>query len=81
MIKREFVENNLVKVLNYLPWKIDKYYLYISKIGNTYYIKYQNIYGNSILTFNKEDLIEVLIETIKELDTIIPDFANNLINI
>lgn len=81
MIKREFIENNLLKVLNYLPWKIDIYYLYISKIGNTYYIKYQNIYGNAILGFNNEDLIEALIETIKELDTIIPNFIDNLIDI
>lgn len=87
MIKREFIENNLLKVLNYLPQEICKsnhiYYLSIWKTSeNLWCITYETTDNYSLFYvqgFN--DLIDGIIYIIKSIDTVIPDFANNLINI
>lgn len=87
MIKREFIENNLLKVLNYLPQEICKgnhiYYLSIWKTSeNLWCITYETTDDYSLFYvqgFN--DLIDGIIYIIKSIDTIIPDFINNLIDI
>lgn len=87
MIKREFIENNLLKVLNYLPAHIiinsAEYLMRIERTYNgNYKIYYHNLEGYA-LYYPKvsNDLIDSIIEAINELDKYIPDFANNLINI
>ena len=88
MIKREFVENNLIKVLNYLPIYISNkngndFYLEITKAhNNKWMIKY--VYDNGVNLFivkQFDNLIDNLIYTIEQLDKYIPNFANNLIGI
>lgn len=86
MIKREFVENNLVKVLNYLPEIInyEKYYYYlrIYKTDNTWIIEYYNNYlQKTIIDAQGKDFIQVIIDTIEQIDIFIPDFINNLVDI
>ena len=86
MIKKEFIENNLLKVINYLPYQITKnnknYCIRILKEYNTWFIQYNNIYHEeSLLRIEGTDFIKVLINTITELDKYIPDFINNLVNI
>lgn len=86
MIKREFVENNLVKVLNYLPGVIKfqkhNYYLKIEKVDNTWFIEYQNTYiENTIIDAQEKDFIQIIIDIIEQIDIFTPDFINNLIDI
>ena len=86
MIKREFVENNLLKIINCLPYQITKnnknYCIRILKEYNTWFIQYNNIYyEESLLRIEGTDFIKVLINTIIELDKYVPNFINNLINI
>lgn len=86
MIKREFIENNLIKVLNYLPGVIKyqkhNYYLKIDKIDNTWFIEYYNDYlENTIIDAQGKDFVQVIIDIIQEIDIFIPDFINNLIDI
>lgn len=86
MIKREFVENNLVKVLNYLPGVIKyqeyNYYLKIDKVDNTWFIEYYHYYlDKTIIDAQEKDFIQVIIDIIQQIDIFIPDFINNLINI
>lgn len=86
MIKREFIENNLVKVLNYLPGVIKyqkhNYYLKIDKVDNTWFIEYYNNYlENTIIDAQGKDFVQVIIDIIQEIDIFIPDFINNLIDI
>ena len=87
MIKKEFVENNLLKVLDYLPSHIvvndKKYDFYIIKLYSGSYVIYYAEENNITLYFPKSciTLIDAIISTITELDKYIPDFANNLINI
>ena len=93
MIKREFIENNLLKVLNYLPEYIKDseeqawWYLKIEKEYGKYKITYfhndveYNCFDSNLFISINEDLIEAIIDIIKKLNTIIPNFINNLIDI
>lgn len=87
MIKREFVENNLLKVLDYLPAHFivnnKEYFLYISKLYNgLYVISYADVKGFTLyLPASKFNLIDAIIYSIEQLDKYIPDFINNLIDI
>lgn len=87
MIKRKFVENNLVKVLDYLPAHFvtnnKEYFIYISKLySGAYSICYADNKGLSLyFPESKSNLIDAIIYTIEQLDKYIPNFANNLINI
>lgn len=87
MIKREFVENNIVKILTYLPHKIhvenNDYYLFITKTStNRWIITYENENcGNLFTNAFTTDFVENLIYIIEKIDKIIPDFINNLIDL
>ena len=87
MIKKEFVENNLLKVIDYLPAhfviKDKKYFLYITKLySGSYCIFYADDNGFTLyIPMSKFTLIDAIIYTIEQLDKYIPNFANNLINI
>ena len=87
MIKREFVENNIVKILSYLPYKIhiknNNYYLFITKTStNCWIITYENEDGGNLFTNAfTTDFVENLIYIIEKIDKIIPDFINNLIDL
>lgn len=87
MIKREFVENNLLKILNYLPAHIvinnKEYYFYMIKLYSGKYLIYYADENNITLYFPKSciTLANAIVSTITELDKYIPNFANNLINI
>lgn len=86
MIKREFVENNLLKVLDYLPgiikYQKHNYYLKIDKVDNTWFIEYYNAFlENTLIDAQEKDFIQVIIDIIQEIDIFIPDFINNLIYI
>lgn len=87
MIKKEFVENNIIKVLDYLPAHFvvnDKeYFIYISKLySGQYSIFYADNRGLSLyFPESRFTLVDAIIYTIEQLDKYIPNFANNLINI
>lgn len=86
MIKREFIENNLIKVLNYLPgiikYQKHNYYLKIDKVDNIWFIEYYNSFlENTIIDAQEKDFVQVIIDIIQEIDIFIPDFINNLIDI
>ncbi len=87
MIKREFIENNLLKVLDYLPAHFvannKEYFIYITKL---YSGQYSILYVDNDMTTlyfpeSKFTLIDAIIYTIEQLDKYIPNFINNLINI
>lgn len=87
MIKKEFVENNLLKVIDYLPAHFvasnKEYFLYITKLySGSYSIFYAD--SNKITLYfpeSKFNLVDAIIYTIEQLDKYIPDFTNNLITI
>ena len=86
MIKREFIENNFLKVIDYLPGVINyqgyNYYLKIDKVDNTWFIKYYNCYlEKTIIDAQGKDFVQIIIDIIEQIDIFIPDFVNNLINI
>lgn len=86
MIKREFIENNLIKVINYIPGVINyeeyNYYLKIEKVDNTWFIEYYNCYlDKTIIDAQEKDFVQVIIDIIQQIDIFIPDFINNLIDI
>lgn len=87
MIKREFIENNLLKVIDYLPAHFvanDKeYFLHIFKLYSGSYSIFYADNNNTTLYFpeSKSNLIDEIIYAIEQLDKYIPNFANNLINI
>ena len=87
MIKKEFVENNLLKVIDYLPAHITtnnkEYFLYITKLySGSYSIFYADKSNTTLyIPVSNLTLINAIIYTIEQLDKYIPDFANNLINI
>lgn len=85
-VKKKFIENNLLKVLDYLPANINvnnkEYYLYITKLNNgSYSIFYSDNIFSLYFPKSNSNLIDVIIYTIEQLDKYIPNFANNLINI
>lgn len=86
MIKREFIENNLLKVLDYLPGVINyqkhNYYLKIDKADNIWLIEYYNNFiENTLIDSEGKDFVKVIIDIIQQINIFIPDFINNLINI
>ena len=87
MIKKEFIENNLLKILDYLPAHFvtnnKEYFIYISKLySGQYSIFYADTNGFTLyFPESKPNLIDAIVYTIDQLDKYIPNFANNLINI
>lgn len=88
MIKREFIENNLLKVLDYLPAHLklnnNDYQLTIQKYYNGSYVVYYYDTISETLLYPSKDfntLIDAIIYAITKLDKYIPNFINNLVNI